>query len=60
MALHIDRGATKYTASLHIYPVDFGAVFLTSGSLPLPKRVPQRQVAGSNSLACRSLKPRNT
>ena len=35
--------AQKHGAQVTIWPVDFGAVFATSGGLPLPKRAPQRQ-----------------
>ena len=42
-AARIEALATKYGASLRIWPVDFGTVFAGSGGLPLPKRSPQRQ-----------------
>ncbi len=42
-AARIEAYASKYGASLRIYPVDFGTVFAGSGGLPLPKRAPQRQ-----------------
>ena len=42
-AARIEALAAKYGASMRIYPVDFGAIFATSGGLPLPKRSPQRQ-----------------
>jgi 2-hydroxychromene-2-carboxylate isomerase len=42
-AARIESLAAKHSASLRIYPVDFGAIFLASGGLPLPQRAPQRQ-----------------
>jgi 2-hydroxychromene-2-carboxylate isomerase len=42
-AARIEALAAKHSASLRIYPVDFGSIFAASGGLPLPKRAPQRQ-----------------
>jgi carboxymethylenebutenolidase len=42
-AARIEALATKYGATMRIFPVDFGAIFAASGGLPLPKRAPQRQ-----------------
>jgi len=42
-AARIEAMAMANNASLRIFPVDFGAIFLQSGGLPLPKRAPQRQ-----------------
>ena len=42
-AARIEALAAKYSATMRIYPVDFGTVFAGSGGLPLPKRSPQRQ-----------------
>jgi 2-hydroxychromene-2-carboxylate isomerase len=42
-AARIEAQATKYGATMRIFPVDFGAIFAASGGLPLPKRAPQRQ-----------------
>jgi 2-hydroxychromene-2-carboxylate isomerase len=42
-AARIEELATKYGASLRIWPVDFATIFPASGGLPLPKRAPQRQ-----------------
>jgi 2-hydroxychromene-2-carboxylate isomerase len=42
-ATRIEAMATKYGASIRIWPVDFSAIFSASGGLPLPKRAPQRQ-----------------
>jgi 2-hydroxychromene-2-carboxylate isomerase len=42
-AARIEALAAKHSASLHIWPVDFGTIFPASGGFPLPKRSPQRQ-----------------
>jgi 2-hydroxychromene-2-carboxylate isomerase len=42
-AARIEALAAKHSATMRIYPVDFGTVFAGSGGLPLPKRAPQRQ-----------------
>lgn len=42
-ASRIEALAAKFSATIRIYPVDFGTVFAGSGGLPLPKRAPQRQ-----------------
>ncbi|MBV9252306.1 MAG: 2-hydroxychromene-2-carboxylate isomerase [Acetobacteraceae bacterium] len=42
-AARIEAMAMANSATLRIYPVDFGAIFPASGGLPLPKRAPQRQ-----------------
>ena len=42
-AARIEALAAKYSATLRIWPVDFGTIFAGSGGLPLPKRAPQRQ-----------------
>jgi 2-hydroxychromene-2-carboxylate isomerase len=39
------------SASMRIYPVDFGAIFAKSGGLPLPQRSPQRQAYRLQELA---------
>jgi 2-hydroxychromene-2-carboxylate isomerase len=39
----IEALAAAHSATMRVYPVDFGAIFAQSGGLPLPKRSPQRQ-----------------
>jgi len=39
----IEALAAAHSATMRVYPVDFGAIFAQSGGLQLPKRSPQRQ-----------------
>jgi 2-hydroxychromene-2-carboxylate isomerase len=50
-AARIEAMAMAHNASLRIYPVDFGAIFASSGGLPLPRRAPQRQAYRLQELA---------
>jgi 2-hydroxychromene-2-carboxylate isomerase len=50
-AARIEAMAQANNATLHIFPVDFGAIFAQSGGLPLPKRSPQRQAYRLQELA---------
>ena len=50
-AARIEAMAMANDATLHIFPVDFGAIFAKSGGLPLPKRSPQRQAYRLRELA---------
>ena len=42
-AARIEALAARHSATLRIWPVDFGTIFPQSGGLPLPRRAPQRQ-----------------
>jgi 2-hydroxychromene-2-carboxylate isomerase len=42
-AARIEAMAGAHSATMRIFPVDFGAIFAGSGGLPLPRRAPQRQ-----------------
>ena len=50
-AARIEAMAMAHDATMRIYPVDFGAIFASSGGLPLPKRSPQRQAYRLQELA---------
>jgi carboxymethylenebutenolidase len=42
-AARLEAMVARHSATLRIYPVEFGTIFSASGGLPLPKRSPQRQ-----------------
>lgn len=50
-AARIEAMAMAHSATMRIYPVDFGTIFAASGGLPLPKRSPQRQAYRLQELA---------
>jgi carboxymethylenebutenolidase len=50
-AARLEAMATRFGASIRIYPVDFGTIFAASGGLPLPRRSPQRQAYRLQELA---------
>ncbi len=39
----LEQIAKKHSATVRIFPVDFGTVFAATGGLPLAKRAPERQ-----------------